>query len=144
MLDPVSNLKFKLKGGGDEGSIAQWLAYLIPSIPQTISDEKLVDVAEVVQLHCLEESGQWLENVDQMHVVLASGKLPKKIKLRIFWAYFYPHCRQKLLQIDFDCQSGDAQKFERTKIGIVKIGSLERNLNNFFEKGQPDATLEFF
>ena len=24
---------------------------------------------------CLEESGQWLENVDQTHLVMASGKL---------------------------------------------------------------------
>ena len=65
-------------------NIAQWLAYLllhpdapglIPSIPEIISEEKFVDVAEVNQLRCLEESGQWLDNVDQIHLVLASGKL---------------------------------------------------------------------
>ena len=32
-------------------------------------------VAEVNQKLCLRESGQWLENVDQSHLVLASGKL---------------------------------------------------------------------
>ena len=34
----------------------------------------IIDVAEVNQLHWLEESRQWLENVDQTHLVLASGK----------------------------------------------------------------------
>ena len=47
---------------------------LIPSIPQKIRD-KIVDVAEVNQWNCLEEGGQWLENVDQTHLVLASGEL---------------------------------------------------------------------
>ena len=37
----------------------------IPSVPKKISDQKIVDVAEVNQRRCLEESGQWLENVDQ-------------------------------------------------------------------------------
>ena len=56
-----------------EGSIAQWLAYLLPdpaalgSIP---SIPKLVNVAEFNQRRCLEESGQWLENVVQTHLVL--------------------------------------------------------------------------
>ena len=27
------------------------------------------------QWHCLEESGQWLENVDQTHQVLVSGNI---------------------------------------------------------------------
>ena len=57
-------------GGG--GSIEQWLPYLllnqaapglIPSIPQKICEEKNVDVAEVYQQRCLEESGQWLKYV---------------------------------------------------------------------------------
>ena len=42
---------------------------------QKISRLKIVDVAEVYHWHCLEESGQWLENVDQPHQILASGKL---------------------------------------------------------------------
>ena len=33
----------------------------IPSAPQRFSEEN-VDVAEVIQQRCLEESGQWLEN----------------------------------------------------------------------------------
>ena len=36
---------------------------------------KIINVSEVNQWRWLEESGQWLENVDQTHLVLASGKL---------------------------------------------------------------------
>ena len=46
----------------------------IPSAPKKISKEKIIDVAEVYQRRCFEESGKWLENVDQDHLVLASGK----------------------------------------------------------------------
>ena len=48
---------------------------LIPSVPKKISDEINVGVAEVNQWLWLEESGQWLENVETAHLVLASGKL---------------------------------------------------------------------
>ena len=50
------------------GSIAQWLEYLLPdpaalgsitSFPKKISEEKIVEIVEVNQWHCLEESGQW-------------------------------------------------------------------------------------
>ena len=37
--------------------------------------KKYVHVAEVNQQRCLEESGQWLENVDQTHLELAYVKL---------------------------------------------------------------------
>ena len=37
--------------------------------------ENIVDVVEVNQWRCLEESGQYLENVDQTQVVQRSGKL---------------------------------------------------------------------
>ena len=37
-------------------------------------EEKIINVAEVNQQHWLEESGQWLDNVDQTHLVLASGR----------------------------------------------------------------------
>ena len=47
----------------------------IPCIPQKISDEKIVIVAEVNQLRCLEESGLWLENVGLNNLVPASGKI---------------------------------------------------------------------
>ena len=76
------------------GSKAQWLSYLlpdpaatslIPSIPDIFSEEKIVDVAEAYQRRCLEESGQWLENVDQTHLVVASGKpvLQKRRNLKV-------------------------------------------------------------
>ena len=55
-----------------------------PCIPNKFSEEKIVNVAEVNQLHCLEESGQRLENVDQTHLVLAGGKMYCK-KICIDW-----------------------------------------------------------
>ena len=47
-------------------------------IPQK-NQRKIFNVAEVNQQRWLEERGQWLENVDLTHLVLASGKpvLPK-------------------------------------------------------------------
>ena len=49
------------------------------SIPDIVSEEKFVSLAEANQQHCLEESGQWLENVDRTHLVPASGKqVPQK------------------------------------------------------------------
>ena len=35
---------------------------------------KIINFAEVNQWCWLEDSGQWLENVDRTHLVLASGK----------------------------------------------------------------------
>ena len=51
-------------------------------VPNIFTEETIVDVAEVYQRRCLEESGQWFEeNFDQTHVVLASDKLVlQKIK----------------------------------------------------------------
>ena len=50
----------------------------VPSCPrfdsqhhQIFSEEKIVNVAEVNQRLCLEESGLWLDNVDLTHLVLA-------------------------------------------------------------------------
>ena len=40
-------------------------------------------MAEVNQWCCLEESGKLLENVDQTHIVPASGKLVLKKKISI-------------------------------------------------------------
>ena len=61
------------------GTIAQWLAYflpdpaapaMIPRVHAIFYKEKIVNVAEDYRRRCLEESGQWLENVDQTHLVL--------------------------------------------------------------------------
>ena len=46
---------------------------------------KLIDVAKVDQWRWLEESGQWLENVDQTHLVLASGEPV----LQKSWSYYF-------------------------------------------------------
>ena len=48
---------------------------LIPTNPEIFSLEKITKVAQVDQRHCLEDRRQWLENVDQTHLALASGKL---------------------------------------------------------------------
>ena len=50
----------------------------IPSIPKKFLEENKVDVAEVNQWFCLEERGQWIENVNRTHLVLSSGKLVQK------------------------------------------------------------------
>ena len=50
----------------------------LPSIPQKIPEEKIVDVAEVDRRCCLEESGHWHENVDLTHPVPVSGNLVQK------------------------------------------------------------------
>ena len=44
-------------------------------VPQNFTEENIVNVAEVNQQRCIEESGQRLENVGQTHLVLASGML---------------------------------------------------------------------
>ena len=33
---------------------------LVPSVPETFSDERVIDVGEDNQWYCLEQSGQWL------------------------------------------------------------------------------------
>ena len=76
-------------------SIAQWLAHLLlspaapgssHSIPKKLSEEKMVEGAAVHQRRCLEESGQWLENVNRTHLVLASSKLLLK---KLLWLRFF-------------------------------------------------------
>ena len=44
-----------------------------PAFPKNFKG-KIINVAEVNQRRWLEKSGQWLENVDQTHLVQASGK----------------------------------------------------------------------
>ena len=41
---------------------------LIPSVAEIFSKEKIVGVAEIYQRRWLEESEQWLENVDWTHI----------------------------------------------------------------------------
>ena len=63
--------------------IAQWLAHLLPDpaaqvrFPASLNflEEKSVNFAELNQQRCLEESRQWLENVDRTHLVFAKGKI---------------------------------------------------------------------
>ena len=53
---------------------------LIASVP--FSEENIVDAAEVNQWHWIEEIVQLFENVDQTHLVQASGKLVLQIRMR--------------------------------------------------------------
>ena len=73
--------------GGVGGSIAQWLAYLLPDSPTqgSIPSIPIVDVTEVNQRCCLAESGHWLENLDWTHLVLASGKLVLQKEYNNHW-----------------------------------------------------------
>ena len=66
----------KTRSGGQHCTMVSLPAALgsIPSVPQTFSEEHIVNVAEVNLLRCLEESGKWPENVDQTHLVLVRGK----------------------------------------------------------------------
>ena len=105
---------------GKGGSIAQWLAYLLPNsaapglihnVPKFL-DEKIVDGDEINQCRCLEESEQWLENVDWTHLVLASGKLVLSKELfriqtknySVFKQRIIPYANKELSSDDF-CQS---------------------------------------
>ena len=56
----------------------------IASVPKKNSEENIVDVDVVYQRRCLEESGQWLENVDRTHLDMASCKLALKNQSN-FW-----------------------------------------------------------
>ena len=57
----------------------------IPSVSNKFSEEKIVDVVEVSQQSCLEESGQWLENIEWNRLVQASGKLVLQKNLVLAW-----------------------------------------------------------
>ena len=83
IAEVLSGIKVKFDIMDPGGSIAQWLACLIPdpavtclnpSIPEIFSEEICFDIAEVIQWRWSEESGQRLENVDQTYLVLDSGK----------------------------------------------------------------------
>ena len=72
----VQQRALNVGGWGQHSTIVSVLASR-PSCPwfdsqhsRIFSVEKTVDVSEVNQWRCLEESGQWLENVDQTHLVL--------------------------------------------------------------------------
>ena len=53
----------------------------LASCPSIHGIEKIIILAEVIQWCCLEESGQWLENVDRTHLVLASNNLVRQKRL---------------------------------------------------------------
>ena len=64
---------------------------LIPRVPEKNFRGKIIDVAEVNQQHWIEESGQWLENVDRTHLVLSSGKPVQQKK-----DFFRMRCSQSM------------------------------------------------
>ena len=47
----------------------------IHRVPDIFLEDRIVNFAELNQWCCLEESGQWLENVNRAHLELATGKL---------------------------------------------------------------------
>ena len=48
----------------------------------------MINSAEVKQRRWLEESGQWLENVDRSHLVFASGK--PVLQIFFYQVWFHP------------------------------------------------------
>ena len=64
---------------------------------------KIINVAEVNQLRWLEESGQWLENVDRTHLFLPSGNpVLQKIWVKIIRLCFNFLQKCKLFDGTFD------------------------------------------
>ena len=59
----------------------------IPSIPPKKFRGEIIDVAEVYQQHWKEKTGQWLENVDQTHLVLVGASQYYK-KHSVRWRTF--------------------------------------------------------
>ena len=79
-----SDLRYKLNFFCWEGRVAQLLLFLlpdpaapglIPCFPKNLQKQQISIFANVNQQRWLEESGQWLENVDGTHTVLARGNL---------------------------------------------------------------------
>ena len=64
----------------EEGGRVRWAAShpaalgSIPSVPQKNFRGNIIKIAEVNQRNRFEKSGQWHENVDRSHLVLAGGK----------------------------------------------------------------------
>ena len=69
---------------------------------------------DVNQRHCLEERGQWLENVDSTHLVLASGK-PVLQKMFHRTKSFFLTVIANLLFRRHDGQSRDAPELRRRR-----------------------------
>ena len=67
----------------------------IPSLSKKNSKEKIVNAAEVNQWRCLEERRKRLENVDQTHVVLASGKVVLQKKFRYIHSTITLRCNHE-------------------------------------------------
>ena len=82
----LEKIKLGLLGGG--GLYSTEVAFLLltqwPWIRYSAFTKIYFDVAEVYRWLWLEESGQRLENVDQTHLVLASGKLVQQKMLSWF------------------------------------------------------------
>ena len=85
MMGVTGNLMFCQQSMGDGGQHSTMVIVLAsgPGFDSQCSQIffmcQIVDVAvEVNQRRCLEECGQWLENVNPTHLVLASGKLDYK------------------------------------------------------------------
>ena len=56
---------------------------LIPSFTKKMSEKQIVNVNDVNQWPCLQESGQWHENVYLTRQVLASGNLVLVLQKRL-------------------------------------------------------------
>ena len=80
----LSKVRSEMGGGGGGLHSREVASHFSPS--RILFREKIIYVAEFNQQLWLEESGQSLENVDQTHLVLASGKWLVATK-RLFSTY---------------------------------------------------------
>ena len=100
-----------------------------PVFSKFFSEEKIIDVAKVNQRRWLEESGQWLENIDPTHLVLASGKpvLQKKF-FPIFLSICFPsdglsNLSFPHLRLLLDWSSNNKWNLQRTSL----LGLIQHN-----------------
>ena len=98
-----------------------------PAFPK-IFRGKIIDVAEA--FCCLEESGQWLENVDKTHLVLASGKTVNQKGLKCtsssaHASYFAPKVMTTSIELLFKSKfTTDINGYVKEKPRLVTTESI--------------------
>ena len=107
--------------GPGGGSIAQWLAYLLPDPAATCSNPSIPENFQriffltLLRLFNSVESGQRLENVDQTHPILASNK----------------QVPQKKWRISFVCKkASNGSKIGRMELSTVFHKNICKNVNS--------------
>ena len=87
---------------------------------------KFFYVAEVNQRRCLEKSGQWLENVDQTHLVLGSGKLllQKVVHFSSRFVKKVHHYSSDIVHAHCCCTAKNWVKYRGKNLNVRPLGNL--------------------